>query len=47
MGRVNIFYWPDDVVGKMQACFWAPKSFSESETETAKLWLDACHFFWL
>lgn len=25
MGRVNIFYWPNDVAGKMQTCFWAHK----------------------
>lgn len=46
MGRVNIFYWPDDVAGKMQTCFWALKPFSEYETEAEKLGLDVCHFFW-
>lgn len=45
MGRVNIFYQPNDVAGKMQTCFWAPKPFSEFETEAAKLWLDVCRFF--
>lgn len=45
MGQVNIFYWPNDVVGKMQTCFQEHKVFSAFKSGAAKLWHDVCSFF--
>lgn len=38
MGRVNIFYWPNDVVRKMQTCFQEHNFFSAFKSGAAKLW---------
>lgn len=45
MGKVNVFYWSNDVVGKMQTYFQEHKHFYAFKSGAAKLWHDVCCFF--